>query len=82
MVTIYFARRVKMNSENTFTIMKDMFGKKGSDEQVEGLTLIIDGKLKDVFDTILAKSDDYKNYTDVLSSVIVHGVNGIIEKLK
>lgn len=71
-----------MNSEDTFTIMKDMFGKKGSDEQVEGLTLIIDGKLKDVFDTIIAKSDDYTNYTDVLSSVIVHGVTGMIDKLK
>lgn len=71
-----------MNSENTFTIMKDKFGKKGSDEQLEGLTLIIDGKLKEVFDTIIAKSDDYENYTDVLSSVIIQGVNGIIEKLK
>lgn len=71
-----------MNNSDTFTIMKDMFGKQGSEEQVEGLTLIIDGKLKDVFDTIIAKSDEYKNYTDVLSSVIVHGVSGIIEKLK
>lgn len=71
-----------MNNSDTFTIMKDMFGKQGSEEQVEGLTLIIDGKLKDVFDTIIAKSDEYENYTDVLSSVIVHGVSGIIEKLK
>ncbi len=44
-----------MNKEDTFTIMKDMFGKKGSEEQVEGLTLIIDGKLKEVFDTIIGK---------------------------
>lgn len=71
-----------MNNSDTFTIMKDMFGKQGSEEQVEGLTLIIDGKLKDVFDTIIAKSDEYKNYTDVLSSVIVHGVSRIIEELK
>lgn len=71
-----------MNNSDTFTIMKDMFGKQGSEEQVEGLTLIIDGKLEDVFDTIIAKSDDYNNYTDVLSSVVVHGVSGIIEKLK
>jgi predicted component of type VI protein secretion system len=71
-----------MNKADTFTIMKDMFGKNGSEEQVEGLTLIIDGKLKEVFDTIIGKSDDYKNYTDVLSSVIVHGVNEIIGKLQ
>ncbi|MGJ7923236.1 hypothetical protein [Neobacillus sp. LXY-4] len=71
-----------MNKAETFTIMKDMFGKKGSEEQVEGLTLIIDGKLKEVFDTIIAKSDDYNNYTDVLSSVIVHGINEIIGNIQ
>ncbi|MDM5340497.1 hypothetical protein QUF84_25225 [Fictibacillus enclensis] len=71
-----------MNKAETFTIMKDTFGKKGSEEQVEGLTLIVDGKLKEVFDAIIDKSDEYDNYTDVLSSVIMHGVNEIIGKLK
>ena len=71
-----------MNKTETFTIMKEMFGKEGSEEQVEGLTLIIDGKLKEVFDTIIDKSDDYNNYTDVLSSIVVHGVNGVINELK
>lgn len=71
-----------MNKPETFTIIKDKFGKKGSEEQMEGLTLIIDGKLKEVFDTIIEKSADFENYTDVLSSVIVHGVNEIISKLQ
>ncbi|MEC0303036.1 hypothetical protein [Terribacillus saccharophilus] len=68
-----------MNNPETFTIMKDTFGKKGTEEQVEGLTLIIDGKLKEVFDTIIERSDEYKTYTDVLSNVIIYGVNEIIE---
>ncbi|WP_107842132.1 hypothetical protein [Metasolibacillus meyeri] len=71
-----------MNNKETFTIMKEMFGKAGSEEQIEGLTLMIDGKLKEVFDIILAKSDQYQNYTDILSDVIVQGVNVIIDKLK
>lgn len=71
-----------MDKAETFTIMRDTFSKKGSEEQLEGLALIIDGKLKEVFDTIITKSDDYNSYTDVLSSVIVHGVNEIINKLK
>ncbi|PAF23098.1 hypothetical protein CHH49_00620 [Terribacillus saccharophilus] len=71
-----------MNNTETFTIMKDTFGKKGTEEQVEGLTLIIDGKLKEVFDTIIERSDEYKTYTDVLSNVIIYGVNEIIDKSK
>ena len=70
-----------MDKAETFTIMRDMFGKSGSEEQVEGLTLIIDGKLKEVFDIIIEKSDDYEDYTGVLSSVIVHGVNEVIGKI-
>lgn len=71
-----------MNNTETFTIMKDTFGKKGTEEQVEGLTLIIDGKLKEVFDTIIERSDEYKTYTDVLSDVVINGVNEIIDKSK
>lgn len=35
---------------SSFTIMKDTFGKKDNDEKVEGLTVIVDGTLKDMFD--------------------------------
>lgn len=70
-----------MNRTESFTILRDTFGKKGSEEQVEGLTIIIDGKLKEVFDLIISKSESYSNYTDVLSSTLVHGVNEIINKI-
>lgn len=71
-----------MNKQGTITIIKDTFGKTGSEEKVEGLTLIVDGKMKEVFDTIITKSDKYKNYTDVLSDVVIQGVNTIINGLK
>ncbi len=67
---------------SSFTIMKDTFGKKDSDEKVEGLTVIVDGKLKDMFDKIIRESERYNNYTDVLSMVILKGINEIIEEIK
>ncbi len=66
-----------MANNDTFTIMKDTFGKEGSDEKCEGLTLIIDGKLKEVFDTIVSNSDNFEDYTSVLSEAVIHGLNYI-----
>ena len=71
-----------MSKQGTFTIIKDTFGKEGSEENVNGLTLIVDGKVKKVFDTIILKSDKHENYTDVFRGVIIQGVNAIINDLK
>ncbi|BCN32367.1 hypothetical protein [Anaeromicropila herbilytica] len=68
-------------SEQSFTIIKDTFGKEGSDETVEGLTVIIDGKIKEVFDTILRKCPNYNSYTDLMSEIIVNGINKIIDDI-
>ncbi len=68
-------------SEQTFTIIRDTFGKQGSDETIEGLTIIIDGKIKEVFDAILCRSSQYSSYTELLSDVIVNGVSKIIDDI-
>lgn len=67
---------------DTFTILKDTFGKQGCDKKVDGLTVIVDGKLKEVFDTILNTTDKYDNYTDLLSEIMVKGINSIMHELK
>ena len=67
---------------SSFTILKDTFGKAGSEEKVEGLTVIVDGTLKEMFDKIINESDGYENYSDVLSMVVLKGMNVIIEELK
>lgn len=65
-------------SNNKLVIMNDSFKKEGSDEEIEGLTLMIDGIIKQVFDKI--KDDrNHKNYNDVLKDVIFEGINTIIK---
>ena len=67
-------------NKDTFTIMRETFGKQGSDETVEGLTIIIDGKLKEMFDIIINKTGKYEDYTGLMSNVILNGINKIIEE--
>ncbi len=69
-------------SKNTFTIIKDSFSKEGTDEIVEGLTIIIDGKLKQMFDIIINEHSKYIGYSELMSDVILLGINKIIEKDK
>ncbi len=46
----------------------------------EGLTIIIDGKLKEMFDIIINKTGKYEDYTGLMSNVILNGINKIIEE--
>jgi len=60
--------------------MRDTFGKQGSEATVEGLTIIIDGKLKEMFDVIIYKTGKYSDYTSLMSDVILNGINKIIDE--
>ena len=53
-----------------------------TNEDVDGITIMIDGKVKDVFDAIIRKSDNYQDYTEVLKDAIFMGINEIIKSLK
>ena len=48
-------------SDNKLVILNETFGKEGSDEKVEGLTLIIDGQIKVAFEAIKA-GRNYESY--------------------
>ncbi|AKA70482.1 hypothetical protein [Clostridium scatologenes] len=51
-------------------------------EKVQGLTIIVDGKLKQVMDIIVEKNEDYSNYTEVVRDALFEGINNIINKIK
>jgi DNA-binding protein YbaB len=68
-------------SDNKLSIISEKFeNEKG--EQVEGITIIIDGKLKDMFDIIIAKESIYSDYKEVIRDVLFSGINNYIEKYK
>lgn len=67
-----------MSKEEKLVILNETFKKEGSQEDIEGLTIMVDGVIKQVFDKI--KSDrEYTSYNEVLRDVIFEGVSGIIK---
>jgi len=66
-------------SDNIITLINDVFTNKDTGENVDGVTIIIDGKLKEVFDLILLKKKEYHNYTEILRDALINGINNIIE---
>ena len=70
-----------MNNENVVTILNEEFENDKTGEKVQGLTIIVDGKLKQVMDIIKEKDENYNNYTDIVRDSLFNGINNIINKI-
>lgn len=51
-------------------------------QEVEGITIIIDGKFKQALDIILNQKAEYTSYTEVMRDVIFNGTSQIIESMR
>lgn len=69
-------------SENKISIISEKFENEKTGEQVDGITIIIDGKLKDIFDIIIEKEGNYSDYKEVMRDVLFSGINNYVEKYK
>lgn len=69
---------------NKITLMLDAYKNDKTGEKVPGATIIIDGKLRQVMDIIIAKNDEYNGYLDVVKDAFSIGLeqiaNGISNK--
>lgn len=63
--------------DSDLVILNEKFKKENSEQEVDGLTIIIDGVIKQVFDKF-KDLKGYDGYNEVLRDVIVEGVNKII----
>lgn len=59
------------------TILKDSYEHSETGEEVDGLTLIVEGKVKDVFETLM-KNNQYNDYTEVMRDIVINGINKMI----
>ncbi|MGC6175855.1 hypothetical protein [Lacrimispora sp. 38-1] len=69
-------------SDNKISIISEKFENEKTGEQVEGITVIIDKKLKNMFDIIIEKEGIYSDYKEVMRDVLFSGINNYIEKYK
>lgn len=63
--------------DNKMRIMAEEFENTDTGEKVTGITVMIDGKLKQVFDVMIKKS-----YLEMLQEVLVMGIDEYIKRLK
>lgn len=68
--------------DNKMRIMSEEFENTNTGEKVTGITVMIDGKLKQVFDVMIKKSDGEKSYLEMLQEVLIMGIDEYIKRLK
>ncbi|MGN1151095.1 MAG: hypothetical protein ACI4SN_02930 [Lachnospiraceae bacterium] len=67
---------------NTVTILNEEFENDKTGEKVQGITIIVDGKLKEVLDLLMKNNPSYKNYTEIVRDAFFSGINSMIEEHK
>lgn len=70
-----------MSNENIVTILNEEFENDKTGEKVQGLTIIVDGKLKQAMDIIIEKDKNYNNYSEIVRDALFDGMNNIINKI-
>ena len=68
--------------DNKMRIVAEEFENTNTGEKVTGVTVMIDGKLKQVFDVMIKKSGGEKSYLEMLQEVLVMGIDEYIKRLK
>lgn len=68
-----------MGTEGKLYLMSDKFRREGSEKEVEGITIIIDGVIEKSFDILRAKYG-YSSNTEVVRDIIFAGINSMIAK--
>lgn len=68
--------------DNKMRIMAEEFENTDTGEKVTGITVMINGKLKQVFDVMIKKSGGEKSYLEMLQEVLVMGIDEYIKRLK
>jgi len=68
-----------MVTENKITLLNEEFENEKTGEKIQGITVIVDGKLKEVMD-ILITQNRYDNYTEIVKEALFEGINVMITK--
>lgn len=69
----------KMSKDDSLVIINESFKKEGSEEDIEGLTIMIDGVIKQVFNKI-RNERNYNSNNEVMRDIIFEGINSIVKK--
>ncbi len=64
------------------SILQEEFENGQTGDKVPGITIIVDGKIREVMDLLIEKNPQYKNYIDVVKTAFFAGIGQIIQETK
>ena len=76
---IEFLKKIGENMSNKVSIMQEMFKKEGSDELIPAVTIILDGKIRNIIDA-LSEQNGYEGYPEAISEILFKGIESLIKK--
>lgn len=60
-------------------IMQDMFKNGNTGEEVPGVTIIVDGTMRQMMDILISKSEKSNNYVEIMYEILVAGVDSLLQ---
>lgn len=71
-----------MEQDKKLKLLSEKFVNGETEEEVEGITIMIDGQFKQVLDILIANSPDYSSYHEIIRDIIFSGTSQLMESLK
>ncbi|WP_025682327.1 hypothetical protein [Paenibacillus maysiensis] len=71
-----------MGKYNKLNLLSEKFVNGETGQEVEGITIMVDGKFKQALDIIMDNSDEYTSYTEIIRDIIFSGTQQIVESIK
>ena len=65
-------------SEKKLTILNEIFQKEGTNHEIAGLTVLVDGTIKDAFD-LIKDLNNYESYNEVMRDIVFSGIESILK---
>ncbi len=66
-------------NENAIRLRTESFENELTHELVEGVTIIIDGQLKQLFDELMQRDAHYDSYQTLVFELLKNGINTVLE---
>ncbi|WP_087071283.1 hypothetical protein [Paenibacillus bovis] len=71
-----------MTQNNKLNLLSEKFVNAETGQEIEGVTIMVDGKLKQALDIIINQSEEYTNYTEIIRDIIFIGTQKVAESIK
>ena len=65
--------------EEKIHIMQDMFKNGNTGEEVPGVTVIVDGAVRQMFDVLIKRSSQSNNYVEIMHEILLAGVEHLMQ---